>query len=31
MPKTELKIIPVDKILANFSQPREMFDRGEIK
>ena len=31
MTKTELKSIPVNQILANFSQPREMFDRSKIK
>ena len=31
MAQTELKIIPVNQILANFSQPREKFDRANIK
>jgi len=31
MTKTELKTIPINKILANFSQPREIFDRTKIK
>jgi len=31
MAQTELKTIPVNQILANFSQPREKFDRATIK
>lgn len=31
MAQTELKTIPVNQILANFSQPREKFDRDSIK
>ena len=31
MAKTELKTIPVNDILANFSQPREQFDRTKTK